>query len=415
MSKIPFSETLLLLLVVCGSAFAECVPTATPDPVAVKAAQAEIAAIQPFLTEPLCEQIAVKYDLASDYAVAGDLTKTLSLAKEIAEADVGFDFPLDGAFKPLADCKGFKLIAKPVHARHPPVHHSIFAFRIDDRMLIPEGLAYDERSGSFLMGSLNKKKIIRFSKAGNVSDFIQPQQDGISEVLGIRMELRDGTVWVASGEDSEQAALFHFSAEGQLIKKYPPPADGKPDHLFNDLVVCRDGDVFLTDSTARQVYTLPHGQAALVAVQTPRPLFYPNGIALSADDKHVFIADAFGVLVLERTTQTIRPVEGGPHVTLSGFDGMYTWRDCLVGIQNSMGSPRVVVIRLDPTRTRAIGLKVLEYRSRFAKLPTTGTIVGDTLYYMTNSQVDHYRDGKIVNPDKLVPIDVARVDLVEAP
>jgi hypothetical protein len=93
---------LFLHFAVCSSAIADCVPTATPDPVAAKAAQVEIEAMKPFLAEPLCEQIAVKYQLATDYAATGDLAKTLSLAKEVAEADVGFDFPLDGAFKLLS-------------------------------------------------------------------------------------------------------------------------------------------------------------------------------------------------------------------------------------------------------------------------------------------------------------------------
>jgi hypothetical protein len=55
----------------------------------------------------------------------------------------------------------------------------------------------------------------------------------------------------------------------------------------------------------------------------------------------------------------------------------------------------------------------LEYRTRFTPLPTTGAIVGDTFYYITNSQLDHDQDGKLLRPDELVAITVAKVSLVQ--
>jgi SMP-30/Gluconolactonase/LRE-like region len=399
-----------LSYLICHFSFGNCLPAATPDPEAVAAARAEIRAFEPFLREPLCEQIAVKYQLSTDQATIGNLDKTIELAEEVAQADQGFDFPIDGIFKPLANCPDFIRIADRVRAQHPQVHRSVSAFTIDDQMLIPEGLAYDSRTQSFLMGSINKKKIVRYDRQGQLTEFVPPGRDGLAKVLGIRMDPTDGSVWVASNEDAQHAALFHFSPAGQFIHKYIP-AETKSDHLFNDLVVCRDGDVFLTDSTANQVYKLPRGQATLVPLTTSRRLYYPNGIALSANDKSIFIADAFGLLVLDRTDSSVRPVWPGPKLTLSGFDGLYTWKDCLVGVQNSMGSPRVVIARLDATQTRAINLDVLERRTQFTQLPTTGAVVGDTFYYITNSQIDHFQNGKVLHPETLAPIVVAKVEL----
>jgi DNA-binding beta-propeller fold protein YncE len=394
----------------CGSLHGVCIPSSTPAPAAVAAARSEINAFEPFLREPLCEQIAVKYQLAADYASIAEADKTIELAQEVAQADQGFDFPLDGAFKRLAYCPDFVQIADKVNKLYPAVHQSVSAFTVDDQLLIPEGLAYDERTHSFLMGSLNEKKIVRYDENGRLTDFVPPKKYGLTQVLGIRMDPNNGSVWVASGEDALHAALFHFSPTGQLIRKYPPPA-GKSDHLFNDVVVCRDGDVYLTDSTAHQVYKLPRGQTKLVPVPTSRHLFYPNGIALSDDDRSVFIADAFGLLVLDRNDSSVRPVRPGQNMTLSGFDGLYTWENQLVGVQNSMGSPRLVMVQLDNTRTEATALKVLERKTQCTQLPTTGAIVGDTFYYITNSQIDHYQGGKVSYPETLAPIVVAKVEL----
>jgi hypothetical protein len=126
--------------------------------------------------------IAVKYQLAIDYAAVGNLDKTIELAQEVARAEQGFDFPLDGAFKLLGNCPDFLRIADDVHALYPPVHHSVSAFTFDDRMLIPEGLAYDERTQSFLMGSLNEKRIVRYTQDGLQKEFVPAGRDGLAEV-----------------------------------------------------------------------------------------------------------------------------------------------------------------------------------------------------------------------------------------
>ena len=57
----------------CGSLHGACIPSSTPAPAAVAAARSEINAFERFLREPLCEQIAVKYQLATDYASIGEV------------------------------------------------------------------------------------------------------------------------------------------------------------------------------------------------------------------------------------------------------------------------------------------------------------------------------------------------------
>jgi hypothetical protein len=37
--------------------------------------------------------------------------------------------------------------------------------------------------------------------------------------------------------------------------------------------------------------------------------------------------------------------------------------------------------------------------------------VGDTFYYITNSQIDHFQNGKVLHPETLAPIVVAKVEL----
>ena len=43
--------------------------------------------------------------------------------------------------------------------------------------------------------------------------------------------------------------------------------------------------------------------------------------------------------------------------------------------------------------------------------PTTGAIRGREFYYIANTGIDNYDDGKIVNPGKLEPVLIAVVPL----
>ena len=45
-------------------------------------------------------------------------------------------------------------------------HTSTVAFRVDERDLIPEGLAHDPVTGDFFLGSLFKRKIVRVGRRG---------------------------------------------------------------------------------------------------------------------------------------------------------------------------------------------------------------------------------------------------------
>src|SRR6185369_17732903 len=70
------------------------------------------------------------------------------------------------------------------------------AFRLVEKDLIPEGITYDPSTKSFYIGSINKRKIVKVSENGNVSDFIPSGQDGIGEVLGLKVA--NGKLWACN-------------------------------------------------------------------------------------------------------------------------------------------------------------------------------------------------------------------------
>jgi len=168
--------------------------------------------------------------------------------------------------------------------------------------------------------------------------------------------------------------------------------------------VRKSGEVITTDSLANTVLRFDPSNERFDALRVHRQLFYPNGIALADDDHSLYVADALGVVRIDVSTGDSRDVDPGPHSTLAGVDGLYWHRGSLIAVQNGIGSPRIAAFRLSADGLHVAKTVVLENRSNFTVLPTTGAIRGDEFYFIANSQIDNLNDGKVMDVTRLEPI-----------
>ena len=348
--------------------------------------------------------------LAHDYAHLGDADKALSLLRECISLNEGFNPEGDPAFTPLRSNAEFQGLVEQVHLRYRAVQKARVAFTVPQKDLIPEGLAANPRSGTLYMGSLNLRKIIKISKTGDVSDLVKAHQYDIRPVCGIKVEKDDDTVWANTCADSGSGAeLLHFDPAGKLLERFPAPSSGQ--HLFNDLVLRAGQAIYLTDSLANRAYRFNRNSHSLAEVPLCRPVYYPNGIALSDDGNLLYVADAFGIVELDLRNQSSHEVLPGPNNTVSGADGLYWYRNSLIAVQNSLGSSRIAQFQLSSDGVKVTATKILEYRSPLVALPTTGAILGSKFYFMSNTQVDNFKGEKILDSSKLEPVRIAVLTL----
>ncbi|HYL84958.1 MAG TPA: SMP-30/gluconolactonase/LRE family protein [Candidatus Angelobacter sp.] len=348
---------------------------------------------------------AVLYLLSTAKQHLGETREALSLLKECLALREGFDPSGDAAFFGLKSTKEFEDLVAPVHRDFPAVAQARLDFVTEEKDLIPEGLAYDEKHDLFYLSSLNRKKIVKINAEGRVSDFVPSDRYGLLPVLGIRMDPTDGTVWADTFEDAGRTELVHFDSEGKLLERYAPK--DKARHGFNDLVVRKNGEVITTDSLNNQVYRLDRGTRTFAALKVHRSLFYPNGIALADDDHTVYFADAVGVVKVDLASEESRDVDPGPHNTLAGADGLYWHKGFLIAVQNGIGSPRVAAFRLSKDGNRVSQTTVLENRTQFTTLPTTGAIRGNDFYFIANSQIDNLNGEKVMDVTRLAAVRIA--------
>jgi hypothetical protein len=408
------------LVVICAVLF--CLP------VAVHSQEKEKEQVKGVLAEPadaaeVREQIAiveklqlivpdrgaVLYFLSTAKQHLGETREALSLLKECLALGEGFDPSGDPAFLGLKGSKEFDDLTKKVHHDFPLVASARFAFVTEEKDLIPEGLAYDEKKNLYYLSSLNRKKIVKIDSEGRVTDFVPADRYGLLPVLGIRLDPTDGTVWADSFEDAGRTELLHFDAAGKLLGRYSPKDGAK--HGFNDLALRKNGEVLTTDSLNNQVYRFDSRPQTFVPLKTHRTLFYPNGITLADDDQTLYVADAVGVVKIDLRNAESRDVDPGPHATLAGADGLYWHSGSLVAIQNGIGSPRVAAFKLSKDGNRVTQTRVLENHTQFTVLPTTGALHGNDFYFIANSQIDNLNGNKVMDVTRLAAVRIAVVRL----
>lgn len=162
--------------------------------------------------------------------------------------------------------------------------------------------------------------------------------------------------------------------DGRLVRRVTHGSAAEPS-LLNDLTLLKGGTAFVTDTGRNQVLRLAPGADAFEL--WAEDFRGPNGIALSADERTLYVADFRGVTAFDVATKSRQLLE--TDTLLNGIDGLIEHRGTLIGIQNVLGSPRVVRIYLAEKR-----VEVLEAKNPLLNVPTTGVAAGDEYFFLAN-------------------------------
>ena len=357
------------------------------------------------------DRAAVLYFIAGTHALLREPHEAVETLKECIAAKEGFDPGGDRVFAGLKTSTEFQHLVQQVHKDFPRETTARLAFLTAEKDLVPEGLAYNPAEDVFYLSSLHLKKILRIPRQSpdRSTDFFPGDRYHLLPVLGIRMDPGDDTVWAASWLDNGRTELLHFDRGGTLLGRFSLDESNK--HGFNDLVVLRDGAVIVTDTPGNQIFRFDPKTKTFLALNLSRALFMPNGIAVSDDQQFLYVADQFGILRYELKTGHCVELSHGASSTLAGVDGLYWHKGSLVAVQNGIGSPRIAAFQLSSDGLHVSKTTVLENRSVFSILPTTGALRGDDFYFIVNSQVDNLNGDRVLDITRLAPVRIAVVTL----
>ena len=275
------------------------------------------------------------------------------------------------------------------------------AITIPEADLIPEGIAHDPATGTFYVSSTYKRKIVSVNSSGETENFIEPAQDGIWGVVGMRVDAERRLLWAASSHTGDgmpmtdmnpaergSSGVFKYNLDtGKLIKKYllSPDSGG---HFLNDLDVNQQGDVFVTDSRTDAIYTISYQRDSLeMFIQLEKS---PNGITLSDDERYLFVAlrgDVGRVTVESMDFAWLAK----PDDLNVGADGLYFYQNALIAVEpyDTLGAVHRYNLNDDLSAIDDHKIIIKDHPSH--NQPTTGVVVENQFYYLANSQLQAFR------------------------
>lgn len=345
---------------------------------------------------------ALWFFLARYDALAGDAKSCAAALEKVDELGTGFLPVRNAGFEKVWNDPSFQKMLAKLEAKLPRLDYAPAAFELNDKGLLPEGIAYDAPSNTFFVGSIAEHKIVRIDATREVSDFAGGAI-GLDAVLGVAVDApRRHLFAVSTSFVSEPAkkpwrnAIVEFDlVTGQLLHRFDVPAAQQ----LNDVAVAPGGRVYTTDSRTGAVFEISERAPPRVVLPAGR-VRGPNGLAVSPDAHRLYVAHATGITVVDLTSGEARPLAAPAGENIAAIDGLYQWQGMLIGVENVTNPGRVIAMTLandglsiDRVRT------LLSHHHAALDEPTTGAIAPDGFYLLARTGLSHLRDdGSLEDP-----------------
>jgi hypothetical protein len=369
-----------------------------------------------FLASPAGAQqdadAAKQFFFAHSRCAAADVPAGVAALENVEKLADGF-LPTRDGFEPAWKDERFQQVRARMESRLPRLDYAPTAFELDDRALIPEGIAHDPSSGAFFVGSVAKGTIWRVGFGNALTEF-SPRIEGLDSVLGLAVDGPRRILYAVAtsalsteGRKRKRNAVLAFDLDKQvLLRQVEVPAAVQ----LNDVAVAMGGRVYASDSASGAIFEIPREGAARTVVPAER-LRGSNGLAASPDGKRLYVAHSTGLALVDPATGEAKRIANGTRETVAAIDGLYEFQGELIGVQNVTTPGRVIVISLSRdgetvTRVRTL----LSHHHNALDEPTTGVVTDRGFYLLAATGVSHLgEDGKIANPETVPRPTVLRI------
>jgi hypothetical protein len=343
-----------------------------------------------------------KYELAATYARQDEKSLAYTALLDLQAQGYAFDPRHDRRFTPVSTTPVWEHILNGLDANRQPFGEGGVVHTLPAEDLLLESLAWDPIRKQLLAGSAREGKVYRVDSSGKLTPLVIPsKENGLWAVFDIVVDDKRGVLWVASTAvphfkdynaetDLGRAGIFKFDLKsGKFLKSYLSPTVLGHSFFMSSLAVAPDGTVFAADGVNSAVYSVSDDKL--------RRLFHNpmlaaiRGLAVSGDGSVLYFADAergiFGYHLASGQPFEVAVPKG---LALGGIEGLYWWNGHLLAVQNGMEPRRVMRLRLTPDGRAIEEVQPLEANQPAMSMPTQGTMAGDELLLIANSQKFQY-------------------------
>ncbi|KRB53492.1 hypothetical protein ASD98_21100 [Flavobacterium sp. Root186] len=337
---------------------------------------------------------AYTYNLASAYSLNSKSEEALSVLKKIVLANNSIAFEDDADFESIKNGKNFKNLLELKVLQSKTIETSVEKIRLSEKDLHPEGLLYLQKQKLWLSSSIRNKKIVSSDENGKCSDWFT---DCLYSVFALKADSKEKYLWVACSAITEmkgfakemdgKSEIFKIEiATKKLVKRYT--IDGN--HVFGDLIVTKNNDVYISDSAEPILYKIEK-ENLVVWKDLRKEAFNLQGIALNTNESKLFAADYLkGIISIDVKSQKGNWLDFPEEASRKGIDGLVFYKNSLIAIQNGVVPIRIVRYNLNETETKITDFKVLDNNRKEFNEPALATLVKNKMYFFANSPWKFY-------------------------
>jgi hypothetical protein len=190
-------------------------------------------------------------------------------------------------------------------------------------------------------------------------------------------------------EDAGRAGICVFDLlTGKLLRTALLSVPGEH-HTLSQMAEDRYGDIFVVDTGSSEIRRLRRSSTELELFLSSVVFPAPRGVALSADERTLYVADSSdGIWAVDVLSIDRAPVEVPPEFWLGGMTGLARVPDGFISLESGAQPSRVVRIRLNTKGDKVTSVETLESNYPGYETPMPGNLAGDYFVYVANSQLD---------------------------
>ncbi len=350
----------------------------------------------------------ILYNLACAYALNNRPQDAIATLTKLVLMNNATSFENDEDFVSLRSLTAYKELITLKSKLSQPVKNSKKIIELSEKNLHPEGIVYLPEQQLWLAGSVHQHKIVSFDvKTGACKDWLTD-----SNMLSVFSMKSDGQyLWVATSAIPEMENYTpDIKGKGEILKidinkktiiqRYTLDNG----HVFGDIIISKDKDVFISDSEQPVIYSISHTDNQLLPwLNLKGEVYNLQGLTFNEDETKIFIADYLkGIVKIDVNHTANRTWLKFPDdVTSKGIDGIVYYENSLIAIHNGVNPIRIMNYVLNKEENKILQSTIIDMAREEFKEPTLGYVVGNQLYFIANSPWSIYVKDNILDDKKL--------------
>ena len=276
-----------------------------------------------------------------------------------------------------------------------------------DKDLIPEGIAIDPINRKVYLNSLKDNKVVRSNLDGSDIEVVVSSGEHNYQ-SGFGMTIKGDTLCALGNgllrDDNTSILILVDIRTKELINSYE--LEDTTFVYLNDMAISSTNEIYITDSNSSSIYTLNKKSGKLEVFINNESLPNSNGIAISDDDKLLYLATWEGIKVIDLTTKEIVNTINEEN---QGIDGLKYHKGGLIGIINvweeDSGRNGMYHFLLSEDGRQVTGRKKIVVFDESFSTPTTLALLDDHACFIKNTHLGYFDENEnvVTEPESLLP------------